>query len=479
MKFRKPLRLAYFFAFALLVSFSATVVFRAKAFFRPQELSEVQKKEQEKKLEEFLLFEYPEHGKNLIPLPYGTGQVNLDVWADSAICVDVANGNILYEKNADEPVPPASMTKLFAMYVVLNEVRNGNISLSDIVPLPPECWACNMPPHSSLMFLGKNQIVTVRELLTGLSVCSGNDAAYALAFFTFGAMEEFVRRMNDVALSMGLTDTRFVESSGYSEQNSTTARDMASFSRAYIRTFPEAMEFHSALSFSYPKLKNLSPEDRAKERQQDFSKGLPENITMEITQNNTNPLLPLLKGCDGLKTGYIDESGYNLSLTCKRDGIRFLSVTMRGPGKSQSEGQAGRVHDGKEIMEWAFRTFREYRNPLALRPYSIPVFYSERSRLELVPAWKSECLLVPSVLAKNPEKAENEVAVKVDFPDFINDGYIPMGKIYGKIEYSVSGTVLETIPLVSARELKKVNFWLRSADFAVQIIYRIKCRVKA
>ena len=101
---------------------------------------------------------YPQQYETLKPLPYDISFPGLDVYAESAILIDVANGNILYQKNADEIIPPASMTKLFAMYVVDEEVSAGNFSYDAVIPLPPECWACNMPPHSSLMFWVKGSV---------------------------------------------------------------------------------------------------------------------------------------------------------------------------------------------------------------------------------------------------------------------------------------------------------------------------------
>ena len=240
-------------------------------------------------------YEYNEKKELLQPLPYTLPELGINVGAESAILIDVSNGQIVYEKNADKLIPPASMTKLFAMYVVEQEVAAGRLHYNDIIPLPPECWACNMPPHSSLMFLGKGQIVTLEELLLGLSICSGNDAAYALAFAVCGSMEEFVERMNKVAAEAGLSHTHFVESSGYSEKNITTAREMAAFCRLYILEHPDSLKrFHSVPSFTYPKEKNMAPGDRY--GAQDWSNGLPEKITMGITQENTNPLLGRMAG---------------------------------------------------------------------------------------------------------------------------------------------------------------------------------------
>lgn len=285
----KKLRVSLALAALLIFSFTLFTGLRALSFKKTQDAAELTA-EETYELTQFLLSEYPSEYQTLKKLPYNISQPLLDVWAKSAILVDVSNGSIIYEKNADEIIPPASMTKLFAMYVVEEEIASGRFSYDQEIPLPPESWACNMPPHSSLMFLGKGQRVTLEELLLGLSICSGNDAAYALAYTISGTMEAFVERMNLVASDLGLTNTHFVESSGYSELNQTTAREMAEFATIYLRRHPDSLQrFHSVLSFTYPKEKNLAPGDRP--AAQDFSHGLPAKITMPITQENTNPLL--------------------------------------------------------------------------------------------------------------------------------------------------------------------------------------------
>lgn len=429
--------------------------------------------EQQGHLENLLKTGWPEKYQILTKLPYNVKPVELDVKAKAAIVLDAANGNVIWEKNADTIIPPASMTKIAVMYVIGQEIEKGTCTLDDVVPLPPQCWACNMPPHSSLMFLGKNQKVTLRELMTGLAVCSGNDASYAIAYYLYGGIEPFIEKMNAEVKKLGLTKTHFIETSGYSEKNITTAREMAALSREYIRRFPSFVkEFHSALDFSYPKESNLAPEDRGKPRAQDFSKGFPEHITMEITQKNTNPLLGKLSGCDGLKTGYIDESGYNLILTAVRENLRFLSVTMGGPGNSTKEGQAGRVHDGTEIMEWAFRTFAEYKNPYILRAYSIPLVKARETRALLVPAYKPEALLVPfSLIEKSPDPL-SAIKTDVTIPPYLS-GAVSEGETYGSIRYYVEtkeGTsiTLEEIPLVSDRNIKRAGFWIDAADSLAQ-----------
>lgn len=457
----KIFKISVFLILVVFLAFFSLVGIRGIEFYNLKE-AQTLSVNQKNDLDLFLKNNYSERNKIIQKLPYTISSQKIDVLAESAILIDMANGNILYEKNADRIIPPASMTKLFAMYVVEEEIRAGNLSYDDIIYLPPECWACNMPPHSSLMFLGKEQIVTVEELLLGLSICSGNDAAYALAYAICGNMDDFVVKMNQIAVSLGLENTRFVESSGYSELNTTTAREMASFARVYIKNHPESLKkFHSVKSFTYPKEKNLAPKDIL--QAQDFSQGIPEKITMSITQKNTNPLLENLLGCDGLKTGYIDESGYNLSLTAQRDSRRFLSVTMKGPGNNTKEGQQGRIHDGTELMEYAFKNFSDLYVANKIKPIFVKVFGSKEKSLNLVPAFDVEYETIPFIFGESLQENIDNVKVEIEIPDYLF-GNITMGTKYGEIRFVLDDYILDTIPLVADRNIEHSNMIIRLAD---------------
>lgn len=452
----------------VVLAFAITTGIRTYTLHKPvitAPLSEQQKAELELALDE----QYPERSNLLRNLPYPVKPATLDIGAKSAIAIDKANGCVLYEKNADEIIPPASMTKLVVLYVVFQEIATGRISLTDQVQLPPETWACNMPPHSSLMFLGKNQIVTLEEIMLGSAICSGNDAAYAIANYVAGGMENFIERMNKEVQLLGLSHTHFVEASGYSEKNTTTAREMAAFARVYLNRYPEALyKFHSKQSFTYPQEHNLPWEDKALPKTQDFSHGLPERITMPIYQKNTNPLLGILEGCDGLKTGYIEESGYNLALTVKRDNTRIISITMGGQGNNTAEGQAGRIHDGTEIMEWAFATFKDYKNPMLFRKYSIPLICSSAQRINLIPAYEPEALTVPIVASKNKENPLEDVKINLVLPEKMK-GKTVAGEKCGAIEYWMGEHLLESIPLICEKSEKKANFWVSAADMLASL----------
>ena len=237
----------------------------------------------------------------------------------SAVLYDVTSGTLLYEKNADEIIPPASMTKLMSLHLLFNEVDEGHLSLDTLIPVSRAASFKSSPPGSSLMFLEEGQRVTLLELMKGLAVSSGNDAGVAAAEAVSGSLSEFIKLMNSEAVKLGLEKTYFADSSGYSSENQTTARDFANFCMLYIDKHPEALSLlHSLTEFTYPKKANLPPGGKSTHG--------------SITQKNNNILLGSLEGVDGLKTGYIDESGYNIALTAERGGAPS-SCCYYGRGK--------------------------------------------------------------------------------------------------------------------------------------------------
>lgn len=389
-------------------------------------------------------------------LPYDYVQPELDLSAESAILIDSSNGCILYEKNADELIPPASMTKLVAMYVVEQEIATGRISYEDTVPLPPDCWAINQPWDSSLMYLAEGQRVTLDELLQGLSVMSGNDAAYALADYTTGSMDTFLERMNSEVATLGLSSTHFVEPSGYSELNMTTARDFIQFSRVYIERYPESLEkYHSLRSFTYPKAENL-PEDLTP-AQIAAGSGSWYIPYSPRTKSNTNPLLDILEGCDGLKTGYIDESGYNLALTVRRNGTRFISVTMRGAGENSREGNEFRIKDGTELMDYAFNSFTTVYPEKSADISVLVTCGLEGDDICLIQA-ENPPITVPhlgNLTAETPQE-EIRLLMTVDAPEYI-EAPVHAGDFLGTVTYSYEGTVLESVPLIADRSIEKAG----------------------
>lgn len=369
------------------------------------------------------------------------------IHAQSAIVIDYATGAILLEKNANLEIPPASMTKLVAMYCVLKAIEKGETSFDTLVDLPKESWAQNIPPGSSLMFLSEGQKVSVQELLLGMAVVSGNDAAIALAIHVAGSIEKFVQIMNSEVELLGLSHTHFVEPSGLSEFNTTTAKDFAFFAQEYLRSFPYSLEaFHAQKKFSYPMSWNLPPN---------------RNET-PVYQTNTNKLLDTLLGADGLKTGFIYESGYNLTLTAQRNGIRFISVTMGGPGNSSYEGTNLRNKDGTALINWAFEYFTTIRAP-KVENQGLTVWGGSSKAINLIPAKEP-------VFTSPADISQSSIIQKIYMPKAVKAPLLA-GEVLGSVDYFYDDELIYSIPLIVDRN-SDTNVLMMIVDFIPSLIAR-------
>ncbi len=277
-----------------------------------------------------------------------------DITARAAILMDFDSGTILFARNRHQRLAPASMIKLLVMHILLSEIEQERISIDDQVPLPPESWAENAPPHSSLMFLGPGQRATVNDLLLGLAVPSGNDAAIAVALLLEQSVPAFVERMNRELREMGLYNSFVVEPSGYSPENYTTADDFVRFLRLYISLHPQALaDYHSQRSFVYPRPENMPAGFFASQNAGESSR-LPLG---SVFQNNFNRLLWLMPDADGLKTGSIPEVGYNLAGTAERDGTRLIALLMGVQARNPMQGNELRALEAQRLLEYGFQAF--------------------------------------------------------------------------------------------------------------------------
>lgn len=360
------------------------------------------------------------------------------LYARSAIVIDATTGEVLLDKNADEEIPPASLTKLVAMYTALKSAALGEISLDDIVDLPQETWHSSIPPGSSLMFLDRGQIVTVRELLLGMAVVSGNDAALALALHISGSVPDFVERMNQETAGLGLKRTRFVEPSGLSELNMTTAREFASFSREYISAFPQSLsQFHSRSSMVYPDYHNMA-------------QGA---AVQPMYRESTNKLLGTIDGLDGLKTGYIIESGYNIALTAERRGTRILAVIMGGPGRNTREGNEYRKLDGEALLSWAFSTFMTVNATIPGFPPPV-VLGGTEGIVNAIPA--TDPVFSVPFTAEEGQSLISDIQVRVLIPRYIK-APVTQGQRIGSVEYRYKDALALEIPLIADRNSERAS----------------------
>jgi D-alanyl-D-alanine carboxypeptidase (penicillin-binding protein 5/6) len=241
-----------------------------------------------------------------------------------------------------------------------------------------------------------------------------------------------------------------VEPSGLSELNRVTARDFAEFCRIYMRLHPQAIaELHSLRSIEFPRIEHATADYHP---------------TANIIQHNVNPLVRSYPGCDGLKTGYIIESGYNLAATAKRGSTRILIVTLGGTGEgSPLGGTAQRSHDGVALLDWAFASFVTLRPSLGAIP-SPRTWYGSTERASLVPS---------SALAVTlPRDLASSIETRVDVPTSL-DAPVREGDKIGEVVYSARGQVLRRVDLVAARAVPKGNVFILVRDAFEKLFARI------
>jgi len=265
----------------------------------------------------------------IIPIP---GQPQATVITPSApninakgyVLIDANSGKVLAEKNADERMAPASLTKLMTMYVISGALKSGSIHLEDKVRVSEKAWRTS----GSRMFIKVNDEVPVNDLLKGIVIASGNDAAVAMAEYLAGTEDGFATIMNAQAKVLGMNNTHFVDSNGLpNPQHYSTPRDLATLAQAIILHFPEDYRLYSEKWFNYNNIK----------------------------QPNRNRLLWRYQYADGLKTGHTDDAGYCLVSSATKDGTRLISVVMGAPNDSI------RTEESIRLLTYGFRFFETHK----------------------------------------------------------------------------------------------------------------------
>jgi D-alanyl-D-alanine carboxypeptidase (penicillin-binding protein 5/6) len=290
--------------------------------------------------------------------------------ARSAILIEARTGAVLFEDHADEPIPPASLAKLMTLQIALERVETGRLDPARRVTPGSDAWARNMPPRSSVMYLGPNQVVTVHQLMQGLVVDSGNDAAVELADQIAGSISGFAELMNQEAARLGYPSMRFVEPAGISAENRITARDYADFCRRFVAAHPDVLrDLFSLKELTYPLPENL----------------INGNNEKPITQSNRNALLGRYEGIDGLKTGYIDEAGYNIAATAERGDMRLIAVLLGVPDVGRMNGAVVRTRESEALLDYGFMNFIVLR-PVSDEPLPVRVWKGGQRSVLLGPA---------------------------------------------------------------------------------------------
>ncbi len=357
----------------------------------------------------------------------------------SAVMIDFSTGTVICEKNPDMAIPPASLTKLMSIHIALKQIDSGVMSLNDVVAIPEHAYATNMPPRSSLMFLGPGQKVTVGELIKGMAVSSGNDAAVALACHVAGSVDDFVYLMNKEAERMGLSGCRFVDPAGLDENNTVTALEFARFCREYISLHPDSLDkFHSIERYTYPKKQNV----------------LSGTSYNSITQYNRNILLSEYPDADGLKTGYIDESGYNLAATAHRNGMRLITVLLGGEGATSLEGVKSTAEDARRLFQYGFDHFET----VSPKNFSLEPVVVWKGRTDRV-AIKTKGPVVVTIRKKEKEllTLEKTVQKRLLAP-------VDRGEKVGILTVKAGDSIIKKIDLIAAESVEEAGFFGRTVD---------------
>ena len=348
------------------------------------------------------------------------GQIN----ARSALLLEVSTGTTIFEQNADEPIEPASFTKILTLYLINEAVKKGVVHLEDEVYISEQAWKTG----GSKMFLKVDTKVPLREIIKGIAVVSGNDACVAAGEHLAGSLDAFVVIMNQKSQEIGMTRSRFLNPHGLPAKGQiTTARDMVKMNLAYLRLFPESLQFHSMQEYVYN----------------------------GITQQNRNRLLLKDPSVDGLKTGYVSGGGYHLAATAERDGMRLLAVVMGASSAGTREQEA------MKLLNFGFRF------------YTVVKPFSEGERVSTIKVWKGkkdQVDLYPSELPGFVVAQANKNSLRWEVRTDAVTAPVPAGTKLGEVVFYVSDTPQKTVPLVNREELVRAGWFKRGWQAILQLV---------
>ena len=353
-----------------------------------------------------------------------------DTTAPVAYMVDMSSGAVLYSKDADRRMPPASMAKMMTVYVAFDMIKKGELKLNQTFEVRPETWRrWHGPAAGSTMFLSTGESVSVENLLKGIVTLSGNDACVVLAEGISGTEAAFVQRMNDAAKRIGLSNSQFGNSNGWPDEGRTyvTARDLATLAKRTI-------EDHPALYKRFYALKEFT-----------WGKTLGSNAA--ITQGNRDPLLGRVAGADGLKTGHTDEAGYGFTGSADQNGRRLVMVV------AGLDSFNGRIAESVKFMDWGFRAWTaKPLFPKGKHVESIEIQGGDAATIGLV-APRNLSVTLPAGSAAN-------MSVKVVYDGPVK-APVKAGQHIANLIVTTPETGEQTMPLVAESDVGEAGFFGR------------------
>ena len=359
----------------------------------------------------------PAQPNQVRPQPQGTPATTpigpVDTLARHALIVDFETDAVLLEKEADAPMPPASMSKLMTAYVVFELLRAGRLRLDQELPVSERAWRMG----GSKMFVEIGTTVTVENLLRGVIVQSGNDACIVLAEAISGSEEQFAELLNERARAIGLTASTFRNSTGWPHpDHRMTCRDLALLAKRIILDFPDYYRYYSERSFRFN----------------------------NINQENRNPLLYRNIGADGLKTGHTEESGFGLTASAIQGGRRVILVVNGLPS------MRSRAEESERLMRWAFSEFENVRLFAAGETVEVaPVHLGVKREVALVSP-KDVVVTMPRAWRRTAR-----LTVRYTAPVLAP---VQRGTVLASVEVSGQGVPATTLPLVAGEDVPRLGF---------------------
>ncbi len=348
--------------------------------------------------------------------------------ASYAIVIDSRSGKVLYEKDADKTVPPASMSKVMTMLMVFERLKAGTLRMTDEFRISEHAWRTGgAPSGSSTMYAVLDSKIALSDLIQGVIVQSGNDAAIAIAEGIAGTEDRFAEDMTKRARELGLEKSVFKNATGLpADGHVSTMRELASLSRYLIEVFPEYYKYYSQPDFTWN----------------------------NITQQNRNPLLGSYEGADGVKTGYIEEAGYGMIGSAERNGRRLI-VVMSG---LQSKRQ--RSQEAEKLLSFGFRQFRPVR------------LYAAGDTIGQARVWGGEQSTVRIVakedvmtLLSDDEKATAEAYLVYEGP---LKAPVKAGSEIGYVRIMSDGKFVSKVPVYTKESIAETDsMWRRALDTAL------------
>lgn len=336
--------------------------------------------------------------------------------AKSWLLMDAKSGHIIVEDNADQPLPPASLTKMMTSYIASEQIESGNISMADEVLVSEKAWR----KGGSKMYIRVGTRVKLEDLMRGIIIQSGNDASIAVAEHIAGSEDAFADLMNQHALALGMNNTNFQNATGWpAQEHYTTARDLAKLAKAIIYHHPEHYQIYAEKEFTYN----------------------------EIRQPNRNKLLWRDPSVDGLKTGHTEEAGYCLVASAERNGMRLISVVM-GTNSENS-----RANESMKLLTYGFRFYDTVKSYEANGELVQPdIWLGKRDKIKLG--------VGEDIWLTIPRGAEKEIKAQLDFPGQLR-APINAGEQVGTVKLVLDEEVLEETPLVALETVEEAGFLKR------------------